>query len=53
MAFIEHFSIVEDSRKAINVKYDFLDILFLTASAVMSSVSGWKDIKGLGVEKLA
>ena len=45
MSFIAHFSTIEDPRSHINVKHDFLDILFLTVSAVISGAEGWKDIK--------
>lgn len=29
MFFIEHFSLIDDPRKNINVIYDFLDIFFM------------------------
>lgn len=32
MSLIEHFSIIDDPRKDINVKHDLLDILFLTVN---------------------
>ena len=38
MAFIDHFSVIEDSRKDINVKHDFLDVLFLTVSADIAAI---------------
>ena len=41
MSFIEHFAIVDDPRKNINVKHDLLDVLFLTVSAVISGAGGW------------
>jgi predicted transposase YbfD/YdcC len=52
MSFIEHFSIIEDPRKDINVKYDFIDILFLTVSAVVSGAEGWQNIEDFGHDKL-
>ena len=52
MSFLEHFSIVEDPRKDINVKHDFMDVLFLTVSAVMSGCEGWSDIELFGRHKL-
>ncbi len=53
MSFIAHVTTIGDPRGHINVKHDFLDILFLTVSAVMSGAEGWKDIKEFGDEKLA
>lgn len=52
MCFIDHFSELDDPRKDINIKYDFLDIVFLTVCAVVSGAEGWKDIKQFGDEKL-
>ena len=52
MSFIDHFSIIEDPRKDINVKYDFIDILFLTVSAVVSGAEGWQDIEDFGHDKI-
>lgn len=52
MAFIEHVSEIEDPRKNINVKHDFIDVLFLRMSAVMSGAEGWKDIEEFGHDKL-
>jgi len=52
MSFIEHFSIIEDPRKNINVKHDFIDILFLTVSAVISGAEGWQDIEDFGHDAL-
>lgn len=40
MSFIDHFSIIENPRKDINVKYDSIYILFLTVSAVISGAEG-------------
>jgi len=51
MTFIDHFFTIDDPRTDINVKYDLLDILFLTVSAVLSGAEGWKDIKDFGDNK--
>ncbi|ECA3794692.1 transposase family protein [Salmonella enterica subsp. enterica] len=52
MCFIDHFSVLDDSRKDINIMYDFLDIVFLTVYVVVSGAEGWKDIKQSGDEKI-
>ncbi len=52
MSFLTHFSVINDPRHEINKKHDLLDILFLTASAVMSGAQGWKDIHAFGEAKL-
>ncbi|WP_231570827.1 transposase family protein [Vibrio jasicida] len=39
MSFVSHFSNIEDPRKPINLKYDFLDMLFLTVIAVVSPLT--------------
>lgn len=52
MSFVEHFSIIEDPRKDINVKHDFIDVLFLTVSAVVSGAEGWQDIEDFGHDAL-
>lgn len=52
MELFESFKTVKDPRKNINKKHDFIDILFLTISAVISGALGWKDIKEFGDEKL-
>jgi len=52
MSFIAHFYIIEDPRKDINVKYDCIDILFLTFSAVVSGAEGWQDIENFDHNKL-
>ncbi|WP_085342610.1 transposase family protein [Vibrio sp. ArtGut-C1] len=36
----------------INLKYDFLDILFLTVAVVVSVAEGWSDIVDFGNNKL-
>jgi len=40
MSFIKHFQALEDPRKEINKQHDLLDILFLTAAAIMSGAEG-------------
>jgi len=52
MCFIDHFSALDDLRKDINIRYDFLDIVFLTVCAVVSGAEGWKDIKQFGDKKI-
>ncbi|ECV7111180.1 ISAs1 family transposase, partial [Salmonella enterica subsp. enterica serovar Florida] len=52
MCFIDHFSALDDPRKKINIRYDFLDIVFLTVCAVVSGAEGWKDIKQFDDEKI-
>lgn len=53
MSFLTHFSDVTDPRSHINVKHDFLDVIFLTVSAVLSGAEGWSDIEVFGRDKLA
>ena len=50
--FITHFSVIEDPRIERCKKYKFLDILFLTISAVLSGAQRWEDIEGFGHSKL-
>ena len=52
MSFVDHFSHIEDPRKPINLKYDFLDMLFLTVAGVVSGAEGWSDIVDFGYNKL-
>ncbi|WP_217540363.1 transposase family protein [Vibrio metschnikovii] len=52
MSFVDHFNHSEDPRKLINLKYDFLDMLFLTVAGVVSGVEGWSDIVDIGCNKL-
>ena len=47
MSFIDHFAMIEDPRSHINMKHDFLDILFLTVSAVMSGAEAGKISRSL------
>lgn len=51
MSFLTHFSDVTDPRTHINVKHDFLDVIFLTVSAVLSGAEGWHDIEVFGKDK--
>ncbi|MEM0909609.1 MAG: ISAs1 family transposase [Pseudomonadota bacterium] len=53
MRFLTHFSDVTDPRTHINVKHDFLDVIFLTVSAVLSGAEGWHDIEVFGKDKLS
>ena len=53
MSFLTHFSEVSDPRTHINVKHDFLDVIFLTVSAVLSGAEGWHDIEVFGKDKLS
>jgi len=52
MSFVDHFSHIEDPRKPINLKYNFLDMLFLTFAGVVSGAEGWSDIVNFGHNKL-
>ena len=52
MSVLTHSATIDDPRRDINKKHEWLDILFLTVSAVMSGAGGWKDIKDFGDEKL-
>ncbi len=53
MSFLTHFIDVSDPRTHINVKHDFLDVIFLTVSAVLSGAEGWHDIEVFGRDKLS
>lgn len=52
MAFIDHFSTLEDTRSHINKKHNLFDVIFLTIVAILSGAEGWKDIKQFGDNKL-
>ena len=52
MSFLSHFSEVTDPRTQINVQHDFIDVIFLTVSAVLSGAEGWSDIEVFGRDKL-
>ena len=45
MSFIYHLFITEDPRKNINVKYDFIDVLFLTMSALFQVLMDGRTLK--------
>jgi len=45
MAFIDHFTSLEDSRFHINNKHELVDIVFITFVAILSGAEGWKYIK--------
>ncbi|MGR3808413.1 ISAs1 family transposase [Pasteurella testudinis] len=53
MDLFRFFGQLEDPRKDINQKYPFLEIIFLTMSAVISGAEGWTDIKRFGEYHLA
>lgn len=52
MSFIDYFGEVRDPRKAINVKHELLDVIFLTITGVTSGCEGWKDIHEFGCAKI-
>lgn len=52
MSFIAHFSPLEDKRKLINIKYNLMDVVFLTLTALLSGAEGWQDIHRFGLAKL-
>ena len=52
MSFINHFNEIQDTRSHINKKYELLDVIFLTVTAIISGAEGWKDIKQFGDSKL-
>ncbi|MDP8063681.1 transposase family protein, partial [Pasteurella atlantica] len=48
MNILSAFKDLEDPRKDINKKYDFLDVIFLVVSAVISGAEGWSEIHQFG-----
>ncbi len=52
MSFIDHFGLITDPRKDINVQHDLLDVIFLTITGVVSGCEGWKDIHAFGCTKI-
>ncbi|WP_279716163.1 transposase family protein [Chelonobacter oris] len=48
MDLFHFFGQLDDPRKDINQKYPFLEILFLTMSAVIAGAEGRADIKRFG-----
>ncbi len=52
MNFISHFTVLKDPRTDINIKHEFLDILFLVVSAILSSAEGYTDIEEFGKDRL-
>lgn len=52
MSFLTHFTDIADPRTHINVKHDFLDVMFLTVSAILSGAEGWSDIEVFGRDRL-
>jgi len=53
MSFIDHFSVIPDPRKDINVLHNCLDILFLTVSAILCGAESWDDIEHFGKSKMS
>ena len=52
MNFDPHFKSLQDSRTDINIRYELLDIVFLTLVAILCGAEGWKDIQRFGESKL-
>lgn len=50
--FLTHFNSIKDPRIERCKKYELLDILFLSISAVISGAEGWEDIEDFGKSKL-
>ncbi|QVE21403.1 ISAs1 family transposase [Phocoenobacter atlanticus subsp. cyclopteri] len=48
MNILSAFKDLEDPRKDINRKHDFLDVIFLFVSAVISGAEGWSEIHQFG-----
>lgn len=46
------FSNITDPRKDINLKYDLLDIIFLTLVGILSGAEGWSEIHQFADNKL-
>lgn len=44
-AFDDIFSEIEDPRQDINLKYDLLDIIFITVVGILSGAEGWSEIQ--------
>ncbi|KGQ70937.1 hypothetical protein OA57_03630 [Chelonobacter oris] len=53
MELFHFFEQLDDPRKDTNQKYPFLELLFLTMSAVIAGAEGWADIKRFGDSHLA
>ena len=51
MSFVDHFSVIPDPRKNINVLHNLLDILFLTVSAILCGADSWDEIEYFGKSK--
>ena len=52
MSFVDHFSVIPDPRKDINVLHNLLDILFLTVSAILCGADSWYEIEYFGKSKV-
>ncbi len=50
--FLNHFALITDPRIERCKKYDLLDILLLSITAVISGAEGWEDIEDFGHLKL-
>ena len=50
-SFLEHFNTVSDPRSD-RKKYQLLDVLFLSISAIISGAEGWEQIEDFGHSKL-
>ncbi len=52
MNFDPHFKSLQDGRTDINIRYELLDIVFLTLVAILCGAEGCKDIQRFGESKL-
>ena len=52
MNFDPHFKSLQDGRIDINIRYELLDIVFLTLVAILCGAEGCKDIQRFGESKL-
>ena len=50
--FKEHFSILSDNRQARKITYNFFDVLFQVASAILCGMKTWDEIEIFGEENL-
>lgn len=48
MNIFSYLSVISDPRRDINVKHNFLDVVFLVLAAILSGANGWKDIQVFG-----
>ncbi len=47
MNFDPHFKSLQDGRTDINIRYELLDIVFLTLVAILCRAEGWKTFNAL------